>query len=230
MEVKKSKKADLENKKGIFTEIGLVIALAIVIIMFSISQREKTVEEIAPAAVVEDVEVIDVTTEKQPEQPTAPVQQQTVAVITDVLNVVRNDTQINTEFSFVEFEEEDIIAIAPIAVEAEEIEEEPFVIIAEQKPTFQGGDLNTFRNWVQSRLTYPQLAQENNIQGTVVLEFIVEKDGRLTNIKVLRSPDSSLSDEAVRVLSMSPKWAPARQRDQPVRFKYTLPVAFKLQN
>ena len=103
MEVKKSKKADLENKKGIFTEIGLVIALAIVIIMFSISQREKTVEEIAPAAVVEDVEVIDVTTEKQPE-PTAPVQQQhTVAVITDVLNVVRNDTQINTEFSFVEF-------------------------------------------------------------------------------------------------------------------------------
>ncbi len=228
MEVKKSKKADLENKKGIFTEIGLVVALAIVIIMFSVSQREKKVEEIAPVVIVEDVEVIDVTTEKEPE-PTAPVQQQTVAVITDVLNVVRNDTQINTEFSFVEFEEEDI-AIAPIAVEAEEIEEEPFVIIAEQKPTFRGGDLNSFRSWVQARLTYPQLAQENNIQGTVVLEFIVEKDGRLTNIKVLRSPDSSLADEAIRVLSMSPKWEPARQRDQPVRFKYTLPVAFKLQN
>ena len=228
MEVKKSKKADLENKKGIFTDIGLVVALAIVISMFSVSQRETKVEEIAPVVIVEDVEVIDVTTEKEPE-PTAPVQQQTVAVITDVLNVVRNDTQINTEFSFVEFEEEDI-AIAPIAVEAEEIEEEPFVIIAEQKPTFRGGDLNSFRSWVQARLTYPQLAQENNIQGTVVLEFIVEKDGRLTNIKVLRSPDSSLADEAIRVLSMSPKWEPARQRDQPVRFKYTLPVAFKLQN
>lgn len=231
MEVKKSKKADLENKRGMFMEIGLVVALAIVIIMFSVSQREKVVEVMDLGTIADEVEVIDVTTEQEPETPTEQVQQQTVQVIADVLNVVKNDTKINTTFDWVEdFSEADDIIITPIEVETEEIEEETIFIVADQKPTFQGGDLNVFRNWVQSRLTYPQLAQENNIQGTVVVKFVVEKDGRITNIQVLRSPDKTLSDETIRVLSNAPKWEPARQRDQPVRFSYTLPVVFKLQN
>ncbi len=209
MEVKKSKKADLENRRGLFMEIGLIVALAAVIIMFSVSQREKVVEVMAPVATVDEVEMIDVTTEKEPEP--EPVQhQQTVAVITDVLNVVRNDTKIETSIGWVDFEDEDI-EIAPIQVETEEIEEETIFIVADQKPSFQGGDLNVFRNWVQARLSYPPLAQENNIQ-------------------VLKSPDKTLSDEAVSVLSKSPKWEPARQRDVPVRFSYTMPIVFKLQN
>ena len=228
MEVKKSKKADLENRRGLFMEIGLIVALAAVIIMFSVSQREKVVEVLAPDATVDEVEMIDVTTEKEPEP--EPVQhQQTVAVITDVLNVVRNDTKIETSIGWVDFEDEDI-EIAPIQVETEEIEEETIFIVADQKPSFQGGDLNVFRNWVQARLSYPPLAQENNIQGTVTVKFVVEKDGRLTNIQVLKSPDKTLSDEAVSVLSKSPKWEPARQRDVPVRFSYTMPIVFKLQN
>lgn len=161
----------------------------------------------APVATVDEVEMIDVTTEKEPEP--EPVQhQQTVAVITDVLNVVRNDTKIETSIGWVDFEDEDI-EIAPIQVETEEIEEETIFIVADQKPSFQGGDLNVFRNWVQARLSYPPLAQENNIQGTVTVKFVVEKDGRLTNIQVLKSPDKTLSDEAVSVLSKSPKWEPA---------------------
>ena len=208
MEVKKSKKADLENRRGLFMEIGLIVALAAVIIMFSVSQREKVVEVMAPVATVDEVEMIDVTTEKEPEP--EPVQhQQTGAVITDVLNVVRNDTKIETSIGWVDFEDEDI-EIAPIQVETEEIEEETIFIVADQKPSFQGGDLNVFRNWVQARLSYPPLAQENNIQGTVTVKFVVEKDGRLTNIQVLKSPDKTLSDEAVSVLSQSPKWEPAR--------------------
>ena len=225
MEAKKSKKADLDNKRGLFMEIGLIVALAIVIIMFSVSQREKIIEAMAPVASVDEVEMIDVTTEKEPE--TVPVQHQTVSVITDVLNVVRNETKIETSIGWVDFEDEDI-DIAPIQVETEEIEEETIFIVADEKPTFQGGDLNTFRNWVQSRLTYPALAQENNIQGTVTVKFVVEKDGRLTNIQVLKSPDKTLSDEAVQVLAKSPKWAPARQRDMAV--SYTMPIVFKLQN
>ena len=172
MEVKKSKKADLENRRGLFMEIGLIVALAAVIIMFSVSQREKVVEVMAPVATVDEVEMIDVTTEKEPEP--EPVQhQQTVAVITDVLNVVRNDTKIETSIGWVDFEDEDI-EIAPIQVETEEIEEETIFIVADQKPSFQGGDLNVFRNWVQARLSYPPLAQENNIQGTVTVKFVVE--------------------------------------------------------
>ncbi len=230
MEVKKSKKADLENKKGLFMEIGLVISLAIVIIMFSISQREKVVENFDMGTIADEVEVIDVTVEEEPEVPKEHVQQQTVAVITDILQVVRNDAQIETEIDWIDFESDDDIVIEPIKVETEEIEEETIFIVAEQKPTFQGGDLNVFRNWVQSRLEYPDLARENNIQGTVNITFVVEKDGRLTHIEVLRSPDEMLSEEVIKVVSRSPKWEPARQRDVPIRFKYSMPVVFKLQN
>lgn len=228
MEAKKSKKADLENKRTMFMEIGLIVALAVVIVMFSVSQREKVVAELDLGGIAEEIEVIDVTQEKEPE--TVPVQQQTVAVITDILNVVRNDTKIETQFTFIEDFGADDLNIVPIETGTEEIEEETIFIVADQKPTFQGGDLNVFRNWVQARLTYPALAQENGIQGTVTLSFVVEKDGTLTNIKVLKSPDKTLSDEAVKILSRSPKWEPARQRDMPVRFSYTLPVVFKLQN
>ena len=96
-------------------------------------------------------------------------------------------------------------------------------------PSFQGGDLNKFRAWVQQNIRFPQIALENGIQGRVVLSFVIEKDGRLTNIQVLQTPDRSLSDEAIRVLQQSPKWSPGKQRNQPVRVRYTLPVEFRIQ-
>ena len=96
-------------------------------------------------------------------------------------------------------------------------------------PSFQGGDLMTFRAWVMGQIRYPQIAIENNITGRVVVSFVIEKDGRLTNIQVLQTPDSSLSDETIRVLKTSPKWTPGKQRNQTVRVKYTLPVQYNLQ-
>ncbi len=228
MEVKKSKKADLENKKTLFMEIGLVVALGLTIVLFHISQQNKVIEELDLGTIADEVEVIDVTVEQQPE--TVPVEQHTVAVVADILNVVRNDAQITTSIDWVEFDDEEVVNIVPIETETEEIEEEVVFLVADEKPGFQGGDLNTFRNWVQSRLTYPPLAAENNIQGRVTLTFVIERDGTLTNIQVLQSPDDMLSEEAIRILKKSPKWSPARQRDQAVRFRYTLPVEFKLQN
>lgn len=108
-------------------------------------------------------------------------------------------------------------------------DDQPF-LIAETMPSFQGGDLNTFRTWVQQNVKFPQIALENGIQGRVVLSFVIEKDGRLTNIQVLQTPDRSLSEEAIRVLNKSPKWSPGKQRNQVVRVKYTLPVDFRVQN
>ena len=105
----------------------------------------------------------------------------------------------------------------------------PYVKV-EQMPSFQGGDLMTFRNWVMQKVKYPQIAQENNITGRVLLMFVIERDGSLTNIQVLQTPDSSLSDEAIRVLKSSPKWTPGKQRNQAVRVKYTLPIDFRIQN
>ena len=111
----------------------------------------------------------------------------------------------------------------------EVIEGEEIFVNAEEMPTFQGGDLSKFRNWVQSNVRYPQIALENGIQGNVVIKFVVEKDGKLSNIQVLQSPDKTLSDAAVAVLQRSPKWKPGKQRNKPVRVTYTLPVSFKIQ-
>lgn len=228
MEVKKSPKADMENKKTLFMEIGLVVSLALVIIMFSVSQREKIIEIMDTGALGDEVEVIDVTTEKEPE--TAPeIQQQTVSVATDILNVVRNDTKIITKIEFTDFDDENIV-LKPIEIKNEVIEEETVFLVADKMATFQGGGLDKFRNWVLARLTYPELARDNNIQGTVTVSFVVEKTGAVSNIQILASPDKTLSDEATKVISKSPKWEPARQRDVPVRLRYTMPVLFKLQN
>lgn len=107
--------------------------------------------------------------------------------------------------------------------------DEDTVLVAEQMPTFQGGDLNTFRNWVQEGLRYPQGALDAGIQGRVVLTFVVEKDGSIGEVHTLMSPDEQLSGEAVRVVrSASGLWTPGEQRGEKVRLKYTIPIDFRL--
>ncbi len=152
-----------------------------------------------------------------------------VEVLEDVLTIVSNDTKIEVpQALYVEEVTFDTIVfdVKPEEV-VESIDEEIFVT-AEEMPTFQGGDLSKFRSWVQSNVLYPQIAQENGIQGNVVVKFIIEKDGTLSNILVLQSPDQSLSDAVIQVLRKSPKWKPGKQRNKPLRVTFTLPVAFKL--
>ena len=106
---------------------------------------------------------------------------------------------------------------------------EDLYVRAEQMPRYRGGDLNTFRQWVQLQIRYPQEAREQQLQGRVTVSFVVEKDGSMTHMLMLASPDRSLSDEVVRVLQKAERWEPGRNADgQPVRVKYTLPVDFRL--
>ena len=98
--------------------------------------------------------------------------------------------------------------------------------LVEYKPSFQGGDHNKFSEWVSQRLVYPDDAKEKGLQGRVTLQFRVEKDGTVTNVKVLRGLDPSLDKEAVRVVSMSPKWTPGKENGRVVPVIYTFPVFF----
>lgn len=226
MEIKKSPKADLQNKRGLLLEIGLVISLGLVILAFWYTPKERTIEKLDQEVMVVAQEVPEVT--RQDQKPPEPPKKVEVKVIADLLEVVTNDTKITTEVSFTEFDENTEV-IQQVEVVEEEIQDDQPFLVAETMPSFQGGDLNTFRNWVQQNVRFPQIALENGIQGRVVVTFVIEKDGRLTNIEVLQTPDRSLSDEAIRVLSKSPKWSPGKQRNQPVRVKYTLPVDFRVQ-
>ncbi|MBQ2150988.1 MAG: energy transducer TonB, partial [Bacteroidales bacterium] len=114
-------------------------------------------------------------------------------------------------------------------VKDEEVDEEaiPFAVV-EEKPMCNGGDANEFTRWVNSKLVYPEIPKENGVQGRVTLQFTVEKDGSVTNVKVLRGVDPSLDKEAVRVVQSSPKWTPGKQRDRAVKVTYTFPVIFQL--
>lgn len=227
MELKKNPKVDLQNKRGILLEIGLIVALAVVIGAFLYTPKEVRVEKIDMNYGPVEEEITEIT--RQEQKPPEPPKKTEITVITDILNIVTNDTKITTDIGFAEFEE-DIEIVQQVAVQEEEIEEEQIFYKVETMPSFMGGDISTFRNWVQSKVKYPQLAQENNISGRVLLMFVVEKDGSLTNIEVLQTPDSSLSEEAIRVLKTSPKWEPGKQRNQSVRVKYTLPIDFRIQN
>mgnify|MGYP003513675945 FL=1 len=230
MEIKKSPKADLENKKMLFLEIGLVIALAVTGAAFAISTKPEPEPYTPPKQDVREQEFEMDRTVQQQEQQQPEQQKAKTQVLADVLTIVSNDTKIETPdllfsddasaFEDFEFEVEEVV---------EQIVEEEIFVTAEEMPTFQGGDLSKFRNWVQSNVKYPQIALENGIQGNVVIKFVVEKDGKLSNIQVLQSPDKTLSDAAVQVLQKSPKWKPGKQRNKPVRVTYTLPVAFKIQ-
>ncbi|MBQ7855843.1 MAG: energy transducer TonB [Alistipes sp.] len=227
MEVKKNPKVDVNRLRIVLLEIGLIVALLVVIAAFLYTPREVTVEKIDMNYGPVEEQITEIT--RQDQKPPEPPKKTEITVITDILNIVTNDTKISTEVDFAEFEE-DVEIIQQVAVEEEVIEDDQPFVKVEEMPTFQGGDLNTFRNWVQSKVRYPQIAQENNISGRVFLMFVVERDGSLTNIQVLQTPDSSLSDEAIRVLKTSPKWKPGKQRNQTVRVKYTLPIDFRIQN
>ena len=230
MEVKKSPKASLENKRFLFTEIGFVIALLAVLFAFDYSSKEKKVATLeTETAAVEVEDMIPITQETPPPPEAAP----KIPILSDQIDVVDDNIKIDDNM-FQNLEDDansgvEIMDYIESAPEEETIEEEaiPFQLV-EEKPSFNGGDANEFSNWVNSRLVYPEIAKENGVQGRVTLQFTVNADGSVSNVKVLRGVDSSLDKEAVRVVSSSPKWKPGKQRDRAVKVTYTFPVIFQL--
>lgn len=228
MEIKKSEKANLENKKLLFVEIGLVISLLITFIAFNWTSKETKVSTLeAETEIVAEEEVIPITQETPPPPPSAP----QIPVLSDQIDIVDDEIQVDDDM-FMGLEDDANLGVEIIdyvEVEPEEVVEEaiPFMLV-EEKPSFNGGDANQFSVWVNKRLVYPEIAKENGVQGRVTLQFTIEKDGSLTKIKVLRGVDPSLDKEAVRVVSSSPKWKPGKQRDRAVPVTYTFPVIFQL--
>ena len=229
MEVKKSAKANLEDKKLLLREIGLVVALLVVLGAFQWSSKEKSTETLqADNFVVVEEEMVPITTDVPPPPPEAP----TEPVVSDIIDIVDDDIKVDNTLLLSTEDEGLAITVKDYVAEStyveEEIEEEvPFAIV-EHKPKFQGGDQNDFTKWVFNNIVYPEIAKENGVQGRVILQFTVDKDGSVKNVKVLRGVDSSLDKEAVRVVSSSPKWEPGRQRDKPAKVTFVFPVIFQL--
>ena len=228
MEIKKSEKANLENKKLLFLEIGLIISLLIVYVAFEWTSKETNTSLLEDnTQVLVEEEIISTNVDTPPPPPAAP----KIPVLSDQIDIVDDEIELEDDM-FMNLEDNANLGVEImdyVEVQEEAVEEEaiPFQLV-EEKPSFQGGDANQFSKWVNSRLVYPEIAKENGVQGRVTLQFTVEKDGSVTKVKVLRGVDPSLDKEAVRVVSMSPKWKPGKQRDRAVPVTYTFPVIFQL--
>ncbi len=231
MELKKSPNVDLEKDKSIYFQVGLAATLLAFcgIFWISVSSKEapKMVQE---EQVVEATEIVEIIKpEEVKEKKDMP--KQTVKVMSDILKIVEDDAKIINELDFFAEPDENMV-VQPIDYggSAEGVladEDAPFVSV-EEMPKFQGGDFSKFSKWVQKNCQYPVMAQETGIQGRVIVQLVVEKDGRVSVVEVLNSPDKLLTDEALRVIKKSPKFTPGKQRGVPVRVQFVLPVTFKL--
>ncbi len=227
MQVKKSQKASLEDKKVIYVLMGFVFVLSVCYVAFEWTEKEVTKYEVADTDFLFEEEVeIQQTSQQETTPPPPPPAVQEV----EVLNVVEDDVE--TESIEINTEDEkdvEVVIAPPVEAPVEEEEEEVVFVVVETMPEFPGGQQALFK-YLSENVKYPVIAQENGIQGRVICQFVVNKDGAIVDVEVVRSGgDPSLDKEAVRVIKSMPKWNPGKQRGKAVRVKYTVPVNFRLQ-
>jgi len=197
----------------------------IVLGAFSMKSYDKrTIEIVQVAADDAPEEIIPITEQKVKPPPPPPPRQVTQIKIVDDNVDVEDDLDIDVEANDdTEFEE-----YVPPEEEEEEVEEQPIFTVVESMPEFPGGK-SALMKYLAQNIKYPPYAKEAGIQGRVFINFVVEKDGSITNVKVLRGIGGGCDEEAVRVVKAMPKWKPGMQRGKPVRVSFNLPVKFTLQ-
>ena len=228
MEVKKSPKADLENKKTTNLLIGAIMVLSVLFIGFEWSERDKKVTtDSGIVDVVFEEEIIPITEQEQPKQAPPPPE---APKVEEVLEIMDNDSKV--EESTIQASDDTQAAVevkyTPVEVEEEEVEEQQIFQVVEEMPEFPGG-MGECMKFLTKNIKYPTIAQENGVQGRVIVQFVVNRDGSIVDPVVMRGVDPHLDKEALRVIGMMPKWKPGKQRGKEVRVKYTVPVMFRLQ-
>ena len=225
MQVKKSEKASLEKDKLVYVLMGLVFVLSLVYVALEWTEREVTKYEVTDTDFLFEEEVeIQQTSQETPPPPPPPAVQEV-----EVLNVVEDNVETESIEVNTEETEQEVVIAAPIEVVEEPEEDEVVFVFVESMPEFPGGQQALFK-YLSENVKYPVIAQENGIQGRVICQFVVNKDGSIVDVEVVRSGgDPSLDKEAIRVIKSMPKWKPGKQRGKAVRVKYTVPVNFKLQ-
>ena len=227
MEIKKSERADLERGKGTSLLIGFVIALGVMFVALEWTQRE--VEDNSELYTARDVslneEMIPITLPEKktvPPPPAAVTKAEIIEIVEDDADI-EEDIMASTEdnVEWVDIDEYDVVTVEP------EPEEEEIFMVVEDQPEFPGGTA-ALLEYLRKNIKYPAICCENNIQGRVLVTFIVNKDGAIVEPEVVKSVNPSLDKEALRVISQMPNWKPGSQRGKPVRVKYTVPVNFRL--
>lgn len=237
MEAVKTVNDELRRQKSTSLLIGYVVVLATMFVAFEFTQRDAVVKEegkIYESVTLEE-DMIPITQQQEvvaPPPTAAP-------KVAEILNIVDNETELPEEE--IETSEEvnqaittvvgtgapSAVATGPVGPVVEEVDDDRVYDVVEENASFPGGDTECMK-WLQKNIKYPSICQEQGVQGRVIVAFVVNRDGSIVDVKVVRSPDENLSNEAVRVVKMMPKWKPARQGNKTVRSRFNLPVMFRL--
>ena len=226
MQLKKSPKASLEDKKLTYVLMGLALVLSICYVAFEWTEKEVTKYEVSDTDFFFEEEIdIQQTSQETPPPPPPPAVQEV-----EVLNVVEDDVEVEEiEINTEDDKDVEVVIAPPVEAPVEEEEEDVIFQVVESMPEFPGGQQALFK-YLAENVKYPVIAQENGIQGRVICQFVVNKDGSIVDVVAVRSSgEASLDKEAIRVIKSMPKWKPGKQRGKPVRVKYTVPVNFRLQ-
>ena len=226
MEKRKTHKADLENKKFIFRQIGLIVALSLIFLAFQYKSYEKEVINLGTRQAKDIPEEIIPITEQEEKPPPPPPPKQVVKI-----KEVSNDADVDNDID-IDVEADENTAVeqyVPVQQEEEESsDDQQIFMVVESMPKFPGGEV-ALHKYLAENIRYPEMAKESGIQGRVFVTFVIEKDGSVTDVKVLRGIGGGCDEEAVRVVKNMPKWTPGKQRGKPVRVQFNLPVKFTLQ-
>lgn len=225
MKVRKNPKVSLENKRKIFFQIGMIIALISVFAAFEYRSYEKyelTEFNSRSVTIVEDF--TEVTIQKPPPPPVVKQPQKSINVIEDNREII-DDVPIIDAFG----DENTVVEELPEIVEEVAILDDIIFSTAgvEIMPEFPGG-YSALMTYLSKSITYPRQAKELNITGTVFVKFIVEKDGSNSNVIVIRGVEGGCSEEAIKAVENMPAWTPGSQWGKPVRCEFVLPVKFSL--
>ena len=228
MELKKNPKADLEKRRGLYLEIGLVVALAGVLLAFSWKKVDKETSDFAQIEhAQEEEEIVIQTADNTPPPPPPPAEVPEVTTVIEIVEDTKEDIQ-EVSFNAEVTDDTKNIAITPVKIEEEVDEEEVKIFtVVEQDPEFPGG-MEALLKYLAQNIKYPQLARDNGITGKVFVTFVVERDGSIANVKLLRDIGGGCGAEAIRVVKSMPKWNPGKQRGKAVRVQFNLPVNFTL--
>ncbi len=223
MEAKKSPKAELETKKAYFTHIGLIISLTMMLIIFGWKTYDLKQIEIPTPPPSTETGIIDIPTipKKLPPPPMP-----TTTLLNPVDNKQENVQDVKVDVGITPDTRIDIIVTPPPPPEEKQVIEE-IIIVPDVAPCFPGGMENMYK-FLAENLKYPSIAREANITGKVHISFVVEKDGRITDVRVLRGIGGGCDEEAARVISSMPRWTPGWHKGIPVRSLFNMPVKFVL--
>ncbi len=225
MEAKKTPSADLTRKSGMFLNLGLAIAVGATLAAFEWKSYDEGALKDLGQVSDNFEEILDIPITEQPPPPPPPLVEQ--PIIQEIPDEVEIEDKIEVNFD-VDVKETTVIQEVVIS-EAAPVEEKADVIfdVVETQPNPPGG-MSGWNEYLSKNLKYPTQARRMGVEGTVIVVFVVNTDGSIQDVEVLRGIGGGCDEEALRVVSAAPKWEPGKQRGRPVRTRMRLPIRFKL--